>query len=200
MPRPPRIAELERLGVEIGRPVEAVLRRGDAPAPLRSSPGCAAARRIAATSASTSPSPTGTLIATSSGSSRNAPTSLTISGLPSERARIAAAEVSPIVGQRSETTASQAASRRQSSSSGDVVAADHASGAARSRAGAATRSRPAAAARPDPSRANASRNCGMRLLSFTCPKQPTTGPPSIGSGTIGGTGHAGIGTCRIRRS
>ena len=80
--------------------------------------GLEAARLIAATSDGTSPSPAGTLIATSSGSSRKAPMSVTTSGLPSESARTAVAEVSPIVGERSETTTSQAAISDHSSSSG----------------------------------------------------------------------------------
>ena len=56
-----------------------------------------------------SSSSTGTLRATSSGNSENQPRSLTTSGHPSESARIALPDVSPIVGARSETHASQAA-------------------------------------------------------------------------------------------
>jgi hypothetical protein len=67
---------------------------------------------------SPSRSSTGTLITASSGSSANQPTSLTTSGLPSDSVRIALPEVSPIVGERRETIASQAAISDQSSSSG----------------------------------------------------------------------------------
>ncbi len=52
----------------------------------------------AAASVSTSPSSTGIFSAAASGSSENQPTSLTTSGLPSESARIAIPDVSPIVG------------------------------------------------------------------------------------------------------
>ena len=71
----------------------------------------------AATSIGTSCSSTGTRIATSSGSSENQPTSETTSGLPSVSARIAEPDVSPIVGERRETSASQAAISDQSGSS-----------------------------------------------------------------------------------
>ena len=72
-----------------------------------------AAPRVSASCAST-----GTLSATSSGSSANQPVSLTTSGFPSTSARIAEPEVSPIVGARSETQKSHApmsAQRRRSS-------------------------------------------------------------------------------------
>ena len=67
---------------------------------------------------SSSLSSTGTFSTASPGSSANQPMSLTTSGLPSESARIALPEVSPIVGERRETIASQAAISDQSSSSG----------------------------------------------------------------------------------
>ena len=77
-----------------------------------------ASRSSAAASASTSCSSTGTRIATWSGSSANQPTSETTSGLPSVSARMADPDVSPIVGERSETIVSQAAISDQSRSSG----------------------------------------------------------------------------------
>ena len=51
-------------------------------------------------------------------SSENQPTSLTTSGLPSERPRSTEPEVSPIVGARSETSTSHAPISDQSRSSG----------------------------------------------------------------------------------
>ena len=71
----------------------------------------------AAASVSTSRASTGTRIATCPGSSENQPTSETTSGLPSESALIADPEVSPIVGERRETIASQAAISDHSRSS-----------------------------------------------------------------------------------
>ena len=91
--------------------------RAAAPIAARAS-GRVARSCSAAASSPTSRSPTATLSATSSGSSANQPASLTTSGLPSDIARIAVPDVSPIVGERRLTWTSQAAisaQRRRSS-------------------------------------------------------------------------------------
>ena len=95
---------LERRGVELGDAPEVVLARGRARARRRPSPrarpGASTRSSSAAASVFDLVVARGTLSATSSGSSANQPTSLTTSGLPSESARIALPEVSPIVGER----------------------------------------------------------------------------------------------------
>jgi hypothetical protein len=76
-----------------------------------------ASNSSAVASEATSSSSTETLNATSSGNSENQPRSLTTSGRPSESARIALPDVSPIVGARSEMQASHAAINDQSCAS-----------------------------------------------------------------------------------
>ncbi len=94
---------------------------------MRAAVSGSASRSSAAVSAAISSSPpAGTFSATSSGSSANQPTSLTTTGFPSESVRIALPDVSPIVGARSSTHASQAAISDQSRCLLDVRLADHA--------------------------------------------------------------------------
>ena len=87
-----------------------------APSRRRRSSSSASSSSVAARVA-TSYSSTGTLATTESGSSENQPASLTTSGLPSESARIAIPEVSPIVGQRRLTQTSESARSCQRSRS-----------------------------------------------------------------------------------
>ena len=164
-------------------------------------------RRSAAVSACTSSSPpTGIFSATVAGSSANHPTSLTTSGFPSDSVRIAAPEVSPIVGARNSTIASHAAMSdhsRSSSTYGSRITPVASSPVrsmrpSRSKPGASepTRSRRAPCSLRR-SAANAVSSCGMRLLSLMWPKQPISGTPAIRADSIAGTGQAG---CGIRRS
>ena len=89
-----------------------VLASGERRARQRPSPRARPAARRAARGRRRASRPrrssTGTLSATSSGSSENQPTSLTTSGLPSDSARIAVPDVSPIVGERRLTWTSHA--------------------------------------------------------------------------------------------
>ena len=162
------------------------------------------ARRAPAISSSP---PTGTLIATSSGSSANQPRSLTTSGLPSESVRIALPEVSPIVGARSEhdtrrrrRSATRAAPPRRTARGSRPRCRGRAARAGpRGRSPAPPRRRAAAARRGCVRRnsANARSSCGIRLFSFRCPKQPISGAPSTCAGSTSGAGHAG---CAMRQS
>ena len=156
-------------------------------------------------SACTSSSPpTGILIATSSGSSENQPTSLTTSGFPSESARIAAPDVSPIVGARRSTIASHAAINAHSRSSSTYGSRMTPVASSPVRSMRPARSNPGdsepttsrrAPCRVRRSAAKASSSWGTRLFSLMCPKLPTSGDPATDSGATGGTGHAG---CAIR--
>ena len=153
-----------------------------AASPIRAATPGSASRASAAASAPTSSSPPGgTFSATSSGSSANQPTSETTSGLPSESARIALPEVSPIVGARSSTHRVAGRHQRPQPRLLDVRLADHAlrrdpdplqpPGEVEAGRLRADEQQPRARLRPRSS-ANARRSCGIRLLSFRWPKQP----------------------------
>src|SRR6266545_2797733 len=125
---------------------------------------------ISSASRSTSASSGATLSATSSGSSANQPTSLTSRGLPRVSARIVLPDVSPIVGERSETTASTPASSAQKRASSTYPSRTTASPRRRRSRAAPTPAAPTSKSRAvgcnSRKRANASRSCGTRFAAF----------------------------------
>ncbi len=160
----------------------------------------------AASIVSTSCASTGTLIATSPGSSENQPTSLTTSGFPSERERMTLPDVSPMVGWRRLTHTSTPAMSAHRRASSTQLCRTRPSSASPSRWRRRSRSNPGDVGPTSRSvarwwrsrtRAKARRSSGIRLLALTTPKQPIVGPAATSSGSTSGTGHAGCGTTQI---